>query len=60
MIRELTDMELDAVSGGRRRITKNVIVQKVDLDQKNVFVKAGAGEVDQTNRARITLIGVIL
>jgi hypothetical protein len=62
MIRELTDMELDAVSGGRKRhrVEKNTIVQKVDLDQKNVFVNSGTGELDQKNRANIVLVGVII
>ena len=61
MIRELTDMELDAVSGGgrRHRVVKNTIVQKVDLDQKNVNL-APVADLDQKNRARIVLVGVII
>jgi hypothetical protein len=61
MIRELTDMELDAVCGGGKRhkkhsSVKKSIKQKVDIDQTNVAFLAG--EIEQENEANVLLVAI--
>jgi hypothetical protein len=72
MIRELTDMELDAVCGGgkkHRKHSSKSITQKVDVDQSNfsglfvgVNVDSDGGNqtntLNQENEANIALIAV--
>jgi hypothetical protein len=62
MIRELTDMELDAVCGGGKRhkkhSSKKSIKQKVDIDQTNVAVLNAALEIEQENEANVLLVAI--
>ena len=65
MIRELTDMELDAVSGGGKHrhhknnssVTKS-IKQSVDIDHTNVAV-FNHDDVKQENEANVLLVAII-